>query len=159
MLLHLWPTVADRGHFKVMDQVTGVWIPRAQQSLIHRRGSTVFSERMNTVSRKIRGMLCRREAGRREWFETWEAERIFKRCQGQRKNLDEAALHNKSLVKAQMKLQCRINSTCVREKWGEEESKAWAPEYAGSLGFGSRKTRCRWNEMKRARCQKERKKE
>ena len=38
------------------------------------------------------------------------------RCPGQRKNLDEVVLHSKSLVKANMKLQCRINSTCLREK-------------------------------------------
>lgn len=42
------------------------------------------------------------------------------RCQGQWMRLHdhEVVLHNKSLVKANMKLQCRINSTCLREmRW------------------------------------------
>lgn len=65
--------------------------------------------------RKIGEVLRRRGCGEGSDMRLRGRDSLL-RCQGQRKNLDEAVLHNKSLVKANTKLQCRINSTCLREK-------------------------------------------
>lgn len=48
----------------------------------------------------------------------------------------EVVSHSKSLVRANMKLQCRINSTCFREKWGGEKSETWVSECAVTMDSG-----------------------
>lgn len=66
--------------------------------------------------KKNQGPIMLKERGKKEGFETEKHKDLF-RCRGQRKNLGEAVLHNKSPVKANTQPWCcRINITSLRAK-------------------------------------------
>lgn len=83
--------------------------------------------KIKNPERKIGEVLCvRRE---KEQGETEKWHQIFKTPRAKEESgsgcmtMQLSCMTSHSLLKGNRKLQCRINSTCFREKWGEEELK------------------------------------